>query len=380
MNVDTSAKALAAYSQRNSIAARVTTLEDYFEKTEVYWEFRKRVFNVLALREARLRVGKGELKCVALIGPAGAGKSRIAAEVIAEHHALAEAMDDRQFGTRILSVIVPGRERVKETLNAILRALGHPARGRRDEDYLAQLVVEYLKECRIAALHLDEVQDIGRYKTNESMEVFLKRFRNMMQGDNWPVCLILTGTSEGREMVNQDTPFSRRLKPIEMKPATFAKDGNVLRKALMQLFEDADDKDAGILPHNEFIKILIHAAAGRFGVAMEMAIEAIGECLADDNDEIDMSYFADAYALRMDCDDEMNPFVAENWKTIDTITLLQRFEEDRQARRRPAKKNLNRYPVLNLNRPPGRFFVSWFWDCGKGGRFQDGFLVMENGN
>ena len=284
-----------------------------------------------------LRAGRSELKGAALIGPAGAGKSRIAKEIIAEHHALTEAVGDRQFGSRILSVIVPGRATVKGTLKEILTELGHPTNSARDEDYLGRLVSTYLKECRIAALHLDEVQDSGRYKTNESMEVFLKRFRNLMQDKEWPVCLIITATSEARHMINLDPTFTRRVKPIEIKPITFAQDGALLRRAVLRLFSDAGVRDAGILAHDEFIKILIHASVGRFGVAMEMSIEAIGECLEADDDEIDMSHFADAYAERMDCDEELNPFVAENWKTIDTLTALQRFEGARKEKRRRPK-------------------------------------------
>lgn len=337
MNVDISEMALADYKQANANASNAVALESYFEKTEVYWEFRNRVFNVLALREARLRAGKSELKGAILIGPSGAGKSRIADEIIAEYHALTKAVGDRQFGSRILSVIVPGRATVKETLDAILQALGYPAKGRRDEEYLGKVVGAYFKECQIAALHLDEVQDSGRYKTNDSMEVFLKRFRNMMQDPSWPVCLIMTATPEARHLINHDPTFTRRMRPIEIKPMTFVRDGSIIRKTLLQLFHDAAKSDAGILAHDEFVKILIHAAAGRFGVAIEMAIEAIGECQANQDDEIDMSHFADAYALRMSCDEELNPFVAENWKTIDTLTALQRFEEDRQQKRHRAK-------------------------------------------
>ena len=109
MTVNVSDANLASYAQCNSIAEQLVALEDHFEKTNVYQEFRHRVFSVLAQREARLRTGKSELKGAALIGPAGAGKSRIAAEIIAEHHALSAAAGDRQFGSRILSVIVPGR-------------------------------------------------------------------------------------------------------------------------------------------------------------------------------------------------------------------------------------------------------------------------------
>lgn len=319
------------------LADRLVRLEDYFEKTLTYDRFRKRVFDVLARREVRLRAGKTEQKGAMLIGPAGAGKSRIAEEIIKEHHALTKHSGNWQFGTRILSVVVPGRSTVKESLTAILQAMGHPVKARRDEAYLANLVMEYLKECRIAALHLDEVQDSGRYKTNDSVEVFLKVFRNMMQHKEWPVCLIMTATPEAKHLVNLDGPLQRRLRPMDMSPMTFEADEKVLRKTLMRLFNDAGISDPGILSLDEFIRILIHASAGRFGVAIEMAIEAIGECLCDGDDAIDMGHFADAYEIRMDCDEELNPFIAEHWSTIDTLKALQRYEEDRQVKRRRPK-------------------------------------------
>jgi hypothetical protein len=319
------------------LADRLVRLEDYFEKTLTYYRFRKRVFDVLAMREARLRTGKTEQKGAVLIGPAGAGKSRIASEIIKEHHALTKHSGNWRFGTRILSVVIPGRSTIKESLTAILKAIGYQVNGRRDEAYLTALVTKYLKQYRIAALHLDEVQDSGRYKTKDSVEAFLKVFRNMMQDKEWPVCLIMTATPEARHLVNLDGPLQRRLRPMDMSPMTFETDEKVLRKTLMRLFQDAGISDTGILSLDEFIRILIHASAGRFGVAIEMAIEAIGECLCDGDDTIDMGHFADAYEIRMDCDEKLNPFVAEHWSVIDTLKALQRYEEERQVTRRRPK-------------------------------------------
>ncbi|MDD9746879.1 ATP-binding protein [Marinovum sp. PR37] len=332
-----SAEALDEFSALSALEARLVRLEERFEKTATYHQFRRRVFGVLASREARMRMGKSELKGAMLIGAAGAGKSRIVHEIIKEHNALTKHAGDWMFGTRILSVVVPGRSTVKETLNAILRDLGHPARGRRDEDYLSSLVMSYLKECRIAAIHLDEVQDSGRYKTKDSVDAFLKIFRNMMQHKDWPVCLIMTATPEAEHLINGDTTLQRRLKPMEMRAMTFEDDGQALRETLKNLLDDASLADPGILSLDEFIKILIHTSAGRFGVAVEMAIEAIGECLREGSDEIDMGHFADAYEMRMDCDEELNPFVSKNWSVIDTLTALQRYEEERQVKRRRKK-------------------------------------------
>lgn len=329
-----SAEALEAFAANDALAAQLVRLEEHFEQTATYRLFRKRVFEVLAGREARMGQGKSALKGAMLIGPAGAGKTRMVEEIIKEHHALTQHVGNWQYGTRILSVVVPGRSTLKETLNAILKALGHPAKGRRDEDYLASLVMTYLKVCQVAAIHLDEVQDSGRYKTKDSIDPFLKVFRNMMQDKDWPVCLIMTATPEATDLLNGDKTLLRRMRPMEMRPMTFASDGEVLRKALKQLFEDAGLAGSGILSQDEFIKILIHASAGRFGVAVEMSIEAIGACLGEESAEIDMGHFADAYEMRMDCDEELNPFVSEDWKLIDTMTALQRCEEERHVKRR----------------------------------------------
>ena len=329
---------LATFQEHGKTAAMLVSLEERFVETDGYREFRKRVINVLEAREARLKAGKMEQKGAALLGPAGSGKSRIAAQVIAEYHALAEASGGREFGSRIVSVIVPGRATVKETLKEILRALGYPVKTSRDEDYLTQLLVHQLKEQRIAAIHLDEVQDSGRFKTSDSIEAFSKRFRNLTQDKEWPICLIMTATPEGRAMINHDPTLTRRLRPMELKPMTFKTDGLLLRSSVKNLLTDARLGDAGLLDQNEFIKILIHAAAGRFGVALEITIEAIGECVEDGSDVIDMGHFADAYSLRTDSDEELNPFVVENWSTVDTGTVLQRYEEDHRHRRRRPKR------------------------------------------
>ena len=129
---EVSADALRDFNAMGALEVQLVRLEERFEKTATYHQFRERVFRILASREARMRKGKSELKGAVLIGPAGAGKSRIAEEIIKEHNALSKRAGDWQYGTKILSVVVPGRSTVKETLNAILRALGHPARGRRD--------------------------------------------------------------------------------------------------------------------------------------------------------------------------------------------------------------------------------------------------------
>ena len=330
---------LAAFQQHGRNAALMVTLEGNFVQTDEYQKFRDRVFAVVEAREARLNAGRFEQKGAALIGAAGCGKTRMADEVIKEYHALVGTSGPRRFGNRIVSTIVPGRATVGETLKAIISTLiGTAFVANRKDDYLTNVLINYMKEAGVVAIHLDEAQDVGRYKTSDSIEAFSKRFRNLTQNKEWPICLIITATTEGRALINHDPTLTRRLRPIEIRPITFANDAIVLRKTISNLLRDAKIGDPGLLAQNEFIRILIHASVGRFGVAIEMAIEAIGECYADGGDVIDMGYFADAYEVRMGCDEELNPFVAENWKTIDTGTALQQYIEEKHSRRKRTKQ------------------------------------------
>jgi hypothetical protein len=207
--------AVAAIRHRADLT---TSLSAEFFPTAPFRDFQARVFGVLEEREARLKAGLTEQKGAALLGPAGTGKSRMAEKVISNFEAVAESTGGREFGSRIVSTIVPGRASIKDTLREILRQIGYPCESTRDEDYLTQRVIAQFEGQRVAALHLDEVQDSGRYATSDSTRMFSKKFRNLMQHRRWPVCLILTATLEGREFINHDQTLTRRLRPIEILP------------------------------------------------------------------------------------------------------------------------------------------------------------------
>lgn len=324
---------MEAVRVREEIMADLAPL---FIKTTPYYEIRQAIFGVLEAREALLKRDQVEQKGVAIIGLSGIGKSRMITTAIKEYEEAAPATGGRQFGHRIISAVVPGQASVKDTCYAILKEVGYPANSARSELYLINCVSEQLQHHRIAAIHLDEAQDAGRHATATARSNFAKRFRNLMQNAPWPVCLILSSTPEGKEFVNHDLTLAQRLKAIEISPTTFRDDGPTLRLAVEKLLADAGLDVRGMVAENEFMKILIHASAYRFGVAIELMIEAIGEAVSNKDQVIDMDYFADAYRLPMSCDDELNPFISEQWNAIETTVPMQRYLEEKKGR--PAAK------------------------------------------
>lgn len=313
------------YESIRSAAKLAADLETEFYETATYQNLRHRIFQVLEAREARLSAGLTEQKGVALLGPAGVGKSRMIDEIRREFCEFADGTGGRVFGSKIVSVIVPGQASIKGTCVKILHALGYPIEANRSEDYLFKLLSSQLAVHRVAALHLDEVQDSGRYKTSNVFLSFAKRFRNLMQDEDWPVCLILTATLEAKEFLNHEPTLTRRIRPIEILPISAKTEKSLIQSALRDLLSRSKVNDDALFNETEFLKILVHASAARFGILIEIAIEAIVQAAASPTRVVTLDHFAEAYFARSNSDDERNPFVTKRWKDVDTTKIIDRY-------------------------------------------------------
>lgn len=230
------------------------------------------------------------------------------------------------------------RASVKDTCCAILERIGYPSNRTRSEHYLINCNSDQLQHHGIAAIHLDEVQDVGHHAMTTARSNFAKRSRNLMQNAPWPVCLILSSVPEVKDFVNHDLTLTRRLKVIEIPPTIFRNDGPTLRLAVERILSNPALDDQGMVAENEFIKVLIHASAYRFGVAIELEIESIGEAISNKDQVIDLDHLAEAYRLRMSCDDGVNPCISEQWKAIDTTVAMQRNLDGKKTRPAPKRR------------------------------------------
>ncbi|SLN71972.1 hypothetical protein ROJ8625_03760 [Roseivivax jejudonensis] len=302
-------------------------LASLFFPTDDYREVMKKVFQVLQAREASMALGRMVATGVVVVGPSGAGKSRLIEEVVKDYETFACGGVAQKFGTNIVTSVVPGKASIKAMLERLLRDLGYPIQRNLSENELQSRLVFQLKEQRIAALHLDEVQDVGRHRTDDSYDRFTKKFRNLMQDQDWPVCLILSATPEVKTFINHDRTLTRRLLAHEMNSPKM-KDSGTLRCATNTLLAEAGLRDVGLLSFDGFFEILRHAACDCFGQSIHLTIQAMGLAKEQGAELIDADHFAEAYSIETNCADDHNPFIVQEWHLIDTRKAMERARRE----------------------------------------------------
>lgn len=76
----------------------------------------------------------------------------------------------------------------------------------------------------------------------------------------------------------------------------------------------------------------------RFGLAVEITIEALSEAMEMGAARVKLDHFAEAYYVRTNCDDELNPFLSDHWRGIDTTRAMDRFYEEKKEAKKPRKR------------------------------------------
>ncbi|KLK93103.1 hypothetical protein AA309_11125 [Microvirga vignae] len=265
-----------------------------------------------------------ETRGIIVTGATGAGKSTLLKRLLSEHPAF-PGFGVKGAECRILSVKVPSPATLKSLGLEILKATGWNTRTNRPEWAIWNDVHHRLIALGITVLHLDEAQNVGLNRSTDAIKQICANWTSLLQQPN-PIVLILSGVEELLDLTRTDGQTFRRFRKIHLGPISAAADAKRMSKIVSDYA-----KLAGIVPPSEegdLIARLIHAAQSQFGVAIEIAIDAIEQALFDEqtlsdeqalppgDTQLSVSHFAAAYARREGCEIKDNVFLARNWASI----------------------------------------------------------------
>lgn len=118
------------------------------------------------------------------------------------------------------------------------------------------------------------------------------------------------------------------LLPVRFQPIDFAADWEEVQSVAFSYGKKAEI-DFEPLSNNDFFERLCYACANRWGLVIELIIEALTLCKSAGEKYISLDHFVDAYAETHGMSREFSPFTASDYREqFDPDRLLELLNED----------------------------------------------------
>ena len=333
---------------KNSIAATVAGLDDIdrtlaqlrarFFAHRNYRELHDAFSALLNRRRADLEIGaQNEARGIAIIGDSGSGKTTAARRLWATYPDL-QAQQSGLEKTEIVSLSLPSPANVNFVGYACLNVLGYPLQRDRTSTIIWDMVHTNLRLRQTLVLHFDEAQDFSVNQNAREMQAMINTLKALMQNPTWPISIVLSGMPQLRDLINMAPQLARRFTSTQFAKLDPVLDSGPIMK-MVAGYAEAADMEVGLdLHERSFVRRLIHAASGEFGLTVELLLSAIEIALRAKQPQLSLPHFAQAFARRSGCVPDFNPFTREDYTAINTRLLLLGRVPDEEAEMPQPKK------------------------------------------
>lgn len=250
----------------------------------------------------------GEGRALALLGEAGAGKSRALQYVFKRH----EFKEPRPGGlvAPLVSVAAPSPCTLRQLGNAVLDALGYHATRDLKENVVWDVIRQQVKVLGIRFLHIDELQHL--FQVNDQNEIAKVRntLKNLMQQRDWPLFLIVSGLPEVYRHLEEDEQIKRRTSFVRFE-SLGESEAHYLRQAIAVFGGQLAELDTRTLADVDIASRLLVAGSHQLGTCIEIIQDAVREACEKDSAQLLIEHFATVYATRSGCRPDDNPFISD---------------------------------------------------------------------
>jgi hypothetical protein len=305
----------------NQKLAVVDRLRDRYLSTPRDAQFRSYLDRLLQRDEQgepipkpRLYNKAGDARGIAVVEPAGGGKTSMVLHGLKTHPALQPRAPSHQPW---VGVRVPSPATAKSLGIEILKASGYPSVPRRSEtEYDIMRKVRHHFQLRgTAVLWIDEAHDLFGAGSKYKVDVSLKILRNLMQGKG-AVSVVLSGIESLWQIASCDAQVTRRYWRLPLADVSPTSDRKALTKVIANFCNAA-----GMQPPSEedLVDRLVHASRNRFGRCIENILAALEAAALDDANELAIRHFAESWGMQEGCGMGQNVFLARHWAKINLV-------------------------------------------------------------
>lgn len=282
--------------------------------------------------------GRFETRGVLVIGESRQGKSTEIDEMLKKFNDGTTIMPDGR-PAKIVSCLLSGKVTWMSLGTEILDVLGYPLKGRRNQDYIWSKVRKYAEEQGVIGIHFDECQHVfteGDSKTNNK---FLDSFKSLLKDHRWPLMLIFSGVPSLALQIRKEEQLFTLLEPVRFEGINLSSKTD--EEELVHLVFSYCDKaqlEFDDFEMADFLARLAFAGCQRWGLVIELLIEALSLALLKGDKVCKIAHFAEAFSQISGSPLGYSPFTMPNYQdNFDQEKLFVMYEKTR-TKKTPKKK------------------------------------------
>lgn len=276
--------------------------------------------------------------CLAVVAPTFHGKTYSIHRTLDEL-APVVAGDGSPITPKILRYKCAPNANVSSFLNGLLRHAGYPANRDLPPGAAASRIAPQFQAEQYTLFHIDEFQwalnptnSPGRSREHDENLVW-NTLHSIVDNTEWPTLAVVSGLPAIIDSLNRDTAeraaIRSRFDVMSMSSLTIANAADVL-DVVVAYCEDAAVSLA-VGPAFDLGKRLTHASNYTFGIALQLARLAVARAILRPERTLTETDFVDAYAVKMNCRQQANPFYADDWRQIDPTLVMAQTVDQRRA-------------------------------------------------
>ena len=255
-----------------------------------------------------------EARGVLLIGESRQGKSTETNRLLARFNDGSVVMPDGRPGI-FLQCILSGKITWKDLGVRILNLLKYPLTGRRSQAEIWDLVIKVAELQGVVGIHFDECQHVFTAEGRQTNQQILDSFKTLLKESRWPLMLILSGVPSLATHVAKEEQLARLLRTVRFEDIDLSRKAD-MDELLHLTFSYAEKAglDFEHLATTDFLERFAFACCDRWGLVIEMLIEAFTHCRIVGDKVCSVEHFSHAYAQIYSTPVGYSPFTMPNYR------------------------------------------------------------------
>lgn len=262
-----------------------------------------------------LEHGKGfEARALLAVGSSRVGKTTDLNWVRMELNQSQILMPDGR-AAKMIKVLLRGISSWKDLGVHTLNALGIPSKNSSNQTQIWELVAFHAQAHGVVCIHYDECQHIFSRKSEDTQANIIDCFKSILKQPTWPLMLVFSGVQELQDYILQEEQLAYLVKTVTFNDIDPTSDEDLIElNRLCFAFADKIGIDFAQLSNSDFHQRLAYACADRWGLVIELLIEALVLAKSNHDKMVRIEHFCDAFTGQFELKKRHSPFSIENYE------------------------------------------------------------------